>query len=186
MKHNVRESGQFLEKKLRQGRKSANFLELKNRFETLTKGPSKDNLTSKANDKAKQATKPISKTKQTNKKVLLLADSNGRGCSAKLKEKKLAENFEVTSFVKPNGKLELLIESIAPLTKNFNENDCVIILGRTNDVGINENYNLNLKPAVKTFLETTKNTNVILNAIPKRFDNERLNFETSRANKQIL
>jgi len=75
------------EKTKRQGRKSANYLELKNRFETLTKSPSKDNLTSKANDKAKQATKPKSKTKQTKKKVLLLADSNGRGCSAKLKKK---------------------------------------------------------------------------------------------------
>ena len=109
----------------------------------------------KANDKAKQATKPKSKTKQTKKKVLL-GDRNGRGCSAKLKEK-LGENFEVTSFVKPNGKLKHLIESIAPLTKNFNENDCVIILGTT-DVGIDENYNLNLKPAVKTILETAKKT----------------------------
>jgi len=87
------------EKTKRQGRKSANFLELKNRFETLTKSPSKDNLTSKdnvtskANDKAKQATKCNSKPKQTKKKVLLLADSNGRGCSAKLKAK-LGENFE--------------------------------------------------------------------------------------------
>jgi len=35
------------EKTIRHGRKSANFLELKNRFETLTKSPSKDNLTSK-------------------------------------------------------------------------------------------------------------------------------------------
>ena len=119
VKHNVRESGQFLEKKTkRQGRKSAIFFKLKNRFGTLTKSPSKDNFTFKATDKAKQATKPKSKTQQTKKKVLLLADSNGRGCSAKLKEK-LGENFEVTSFVKPNGKLEHLIESIAPLTKNF-------------------------------------------------------------------
>ena len=52
-------------------------------------------------------------------------------------------------------------------------------------MGIDENYNLNLKPAVKTILETTKKTNVILNAIPKRFYNERLNFETCKANKQI-
>jgi len=52
-------------------------------------------------------------------------------------------------------------------------------------MGINENYNLNLKPAVKTILQTTKKTNVILNAIPKRFDNERLNFETSKANKEL-
>jgi len=67
------------EKTKRQGTKSANFLELKNGFETLTKSPSKDNLTSKANDKAKQATKPHSKTKQTKQKVLAVADSNGRG-----------------------------------------------------------------------------------------------------------
>jgi len=59
----------------------------------------------------------------------------------------------------------------------------VIILGGTNDVEINENYDLKLRPAIKTILETTKKT--ILNAIPKRFDYERLNFETSRANKQI-
>jgi len=59
----------------RQGRKSANCFELKNRFETLTKSPRKDNLTSKANEKAKQATRRISKPKQTKKKVLLLADS---------------------------------------------------------------------------------------------------------------
>ena len=52
-------------------------------------------------------------------------------------------------------------------------------------MGINENFNLDLKPAVKTILETTKKTNVILNAIPKRFDNERQNFETCKANKQF-
>jgi len=52
-------------------------------------------------------------------------------------------------------------------------------------VGIDENYNLNLKPAIKTILETTKQTNVILNAIPKRFDIGRLNFETCEANKQL-
>jgi len=41
-------------------------------------------------------------------------------------------------------------------------------------------YNLNLKPAEKAILETTKKTNVILYAIPKKFDSERLNFETRR------
>ena len=118
--------------------------------------------------------------KKSKKKVLLLTDSNVRGCSAKLQEQR-GDDFEVSSIVKPNGKLENLVESIAPLTKNFDSNDCVIILGGSNDIGIKENYNLKLKPAVKSILKTSKITNVILNAIPQRFGNEGLNKETTKA-----
>ena len=79
------------------------------------------------------------KTNQTRRRILLLVSSNGRGCSEEL-QNKLSNNFEVSGIVKPNGKLGNVIESIEPLTKDFNKNDCVIILGGDNDIGINENY----------------------------------------------
>ena len=81
--------------------------------------------------------------KKLKNKFLLLTGSTATGCSAKLKDKP-EDKFDVTRFVKPYGKLNNLVESIAPLPKNFNKDDCVIILGGTNDVEINENYDLKL------------------------------------------
>jgi len=58
--------------------------------------------------------------------------------------------------------------STASLTKILNKDDRVI--GGANDVAMNENYELELRPAIKAILETTKKTNLILNAIPKRLN----------------
>lgn len=180
----IQEEGEWKvsnDKTKNRSRRSANFTQLKNRFEALGQNQN-DKSPAKPRDDAHRVTKE--KQKQTKKRVLLLTDSNGRGCSAKL-QSKLGKDFEVSSLVKPNGKLENLVKDIAPLTKNLDKDDCVIILGGTNDVGINESYDLKLRSAVRDILKTSKTTNVIVNAIPKRFDDEILDLETSKANKVL-
>jgi len=59
----VKVSGQLLEIMLKE-REITNFLELKNRFKTLTQDKNRDKLTTNAHDNASQATKLTSKPKK--------------------------------------------------------------------------------------------------------------------------
>ena len=114
----------------------------------------------------------------------MLADSNGRGCSALLQDK-LGQGYEVSSIVKPNGTLKNIVENIGPLTKKIGKGDCVIILGRMNDLQLKENYESKLESPIRDIVAISKRSNVIINAIPRRFDSKELDLERFRANKSI-
>lgn len=108
-------------------------------------------------------------------KVLLLADSNGRYCGDLIREK-LGSNVEVCSFFKPSAKISNVIENIEQLTKDFNENDTVIVHAGSNDLQ-SEDQELvsNIKRAVSVVRNISKRTNVVLNTVPARYDDEVLN-----------
>ena len=77
-------------------------------------------------------------TKSTRKRrLLLLSDSDGRGMSSKLQDR-LGDHFEVTGLVKPGAPAHEVKKSVNNLAANFTNEDCVLIIGGTNDM---QNYN---------------------------------------------
>ena len=119
------------------------------------------------------------------RKVLLLSSSNGRGCSTVIQEK-LGNNYEVSGVVKPNARLVNVVEDIDALTKNFNKNDCVVVLGGTNDLDCyNSNYKEKFSSSLKKAQAVSLRTNVIFNSIPNRFDDQVLDVERVKANKEF-
>lgn len=68
------------------------------------------------------------------KEVLLLSSSHGRNLAACFKQfHETNDTINCTSIFKPNAKLESVIESIVQLTKDFDENDSILIIGGTNN-----------------------------------------------------
>lgn len=116
------------------------------------------------------------------KKVLLLSCSQGRMCSNLLQER-LGDNFEVSSIVKPNAQLKDVVCDADKLVKNFNENDCLIVLGGSNDM--DGNYQKTIPEGLNKVLSLSKKTNVILNSVPTRFDRFDLRDHVRNANRII-
>lgn len=122
------------------------------------------------------------------KEILIVADSQGRDCSSMLKEElsgKLNGNFEVCGIVKPNGKLKDVVEHISNLVEDFTKDDCVIVMGGTNDVEEGDNYRETIMEGVQRALPVSCHTNIIFNSIPMRFDRYELSPHVHAANHQF-
>jgi len=120
--------------------------------------------------------------KDRKKKVLILSSSQGRFCSNIL-QKKLGENYEVCGIVKPNARLTDVVDSAETLVRDFNENDCLIVMGGTND--IETNYSETIPEGIRKVLPLSKQTNIIFNSIPARFDRFDLKHHVDKANRII-
>lgn len=112
-------------------------------------------------------------------KVLILADSNGRGCSRILQEE-LGSRFEVKSFFKPNAKFSDVTRDIGKLGKNHTDEDFIVVLAGSNDFQNNLAHDTlktlkYIKPdcsefSVDSLIGVTKHTNVLVGGIPLRFE----------------
>ncbi|KAK9702686.1 hypothetical protein QE152_g29795 [Popillia japonica] len=67
------------------------------------------------------------------RRILIVADSHGRGFTEELREMDSIRNYNVLTIFKPNACIENVVENLVPLTEGFNNDDCVIILGGTNN-----------------------------------------------------
>lgn len=95
--------------------------------------------------------------------ILVLADENGKGLSQIMTRKPEFESYSIVTICKPAAPLNIIIENIDNLTKNFTENDFVIIIGGTNDIKY-KTY-----PSFRNIcdkLKLCRHTNVILASIP--------------------
>lgn len=94
-------------------------------------------------------------------KILLLGDSHARTGGEILNNN--FPNFETLSVVKPNAKIEAVLNNAIQLTKDFSKEDYIIIIGGTNNALTGAHLN-------RDFLEKVCNcfnkTNVILCAVP--------------------
>ena len=116
------------------------------------------------------------------KRVLILADSQGRNCSDKLANA-LGSEYEVTGIIKPGATYQTVTNSVQKLCEDFNENDTVIVLAGTNDIfKCNDNDVLS---AVVPLVKLSEQTKVILNPIPHRYDNENANYEIDYLNEEM-
>lgn len=106
----------------------------------------------------------INKSNETcnkKKRVIIIADNNGRGLRSTL-QKLLGESYVVTSFVKPNASIGEVVNSMKTEILNLTDYDCVILIG-----GSNEKYPEKLNIDLNVFLSSVSNTNVIVCEVPR-------------------
>jgi len=155
-----------------------------NRFQPLQNPTDEERSLHEVNniqqDQPKQGRKRQKKTK-----VLLLADSNGRYCSDKLRNG-LGEDFEVCTIFKPSAKINQVIENVDHLTKDFTQQDVVIIHAGSNDLPLeDQETNLNISHGMQIIKDLSFRKKVIVNSIPARFDNFMLNQKVKTVNNLI-
>lgn len=103
-------------------------------------------------------------------KIKILSDSHGRHVSKMLVDK-IGDNFKIEGTVKPNGKLYDVIKLNDEERMNLNNDDFVIIIAGTNDIDEPSKYSVQKYCSeLKENISKLKHTNVILSAIPYRFD----------------
>lgn len=116
--------------------------------------------------------------------ILLYADSHGRHLNNMI-SKSLPEGFHVSSYIKPNAKLQCIIPEPKEVSIGMTKEDVCILVGGTNDI-------LDLSFSVETILlrleliivEFSK-SNIIISGIPFRFDKPDLNSKIVGINKCI-
>ena len=141
---------------------------LRNRFDGLGEENGLD-----GNSNEERVSGPEVKKSSKKKRVLLLSSSHGRNCS-KILSKKLTENYEVCGMVKPNTRLNEVVESVDKLTNDFGDDDCVIVMAGENDeddIDFKTGITLGIE---KKIMEVKDRTKVIINALPPRIDRENL------------
>ena len=153
-----------LERENNRGAMLAKEIETENRYQVLQRiSETAEPEEGKTNTKKDQRVPNRKKVPGRKSKVLLLADSNGRYCGNLLRSG-LGSDFEVCSIFKPSAKMSQVIENVEQLTKDFTEQDTVIINAGSNDLQSKENeIENNVRLALCKINDVTRKTNVILN-----------------------
>jgi len=110
-----------------------------------------------------------------------MSSSHGRKCSKTLSEK-LSENFEVCGVVKPNARLNEVVESVDKLTSDFGDDDCAIVMVGGNDED-DMDFRTGITSGIEKIMKVKDRTKVIINALPPRFDREDLTEKVKLMNK---
>lgn len=103
----------------------------------------------------------------TKNKILILADSHGRGLGNLLRSE-MQEKYEVTSIFHPNARLHQVTSDLRKLTNSYSKKDFVIVMGGTNDIENSATASYGMD--VQEVINSTKNTNLIMVTIPPRYD----------------
>lgn len=105
-------------------------------------------------------------------KVRIIGDSHSRHIR-QLLNKELCDNFEVYSSIKPNGRVFQVLNDINYEMRQMKNTDYVIIIAGTNDIRKDLDHNSIIKE-IKTKLmgisNYNDNTNIIITALPFRYD----------------
>lgn len=119
------------------------------------------------------------------RRVLLLADSQGRGCNNIL-SKKLGPGNIIESIIKPNAPLREIVKDVINLSSDLQERDVIVISGGTNDTHLNiDNAKKEIDLALLKLLPVSHRTNIIINTIPHRFDRDDLNSQIDCMNQYL-
>lgn len=111
---------------------------------------------------SRQQCQNISKATKQPGKILILGDSNSRDASRYIM-KFLNSEYKVLNICKPNAKLEDVTSDIVQLTKDFNVNDFVIIIGGANNIIKGFSFKLG---SIKDIVIPLNHTNVIFITVP--------------------
>jgi len=126
--------------------------------------------------------RPQQQASRVKRKVLLLTDSHGRGLSDLLADQ-LGTSYSVSSVVRPGARLAQVTNNFQEQTSGLGADDCVVILAGTNDVGSDSQYRLGTQ--IIESLDQAGDFNVIVSAIPHRFDREPLNTVIDELNHSL-
>lgn len=124
---------------------------------------------------------PVSVLSQNKPVLTLCADSHGRYVS-RLLRKKLDGSCKVTEWVKPNGRMEHVLETVESYSKS--ECDCIIIIGGTNNI-VNGRCGMDFISDLNVKLNNIVGKRVILVGLPPRHDEPALNPVVSQVNARL-
>jgi hypothetical protein len=123
--------------------------------------------------------------RQRSNKIVIIGDSHVRGLADKV-SCNLGEAFNVIGISKPNADIEGITSSLNTSIKNLTKKDVIIFYGGTKDISKNESRKG--LHSLKTFIQKTINTNVILLRAPFRYDLSSIscvNKEVNLFNKRL-
>lgn len=105
-------------------------------------------------------------------KINIVADSHGRKLREMIQDD--CKNYNVYSSIKPNVKMLNILKDAEKEVKTMTTDDFIVIIGGTNDITncLNEKY---IPNKVEKTIQCCSNTNVIVSAIPYRYDLPHLN-----------
>lgn len=130
-----------------------------------------------------QDTKKPKEENTTKRKVLLLTDSQGKEMHKYMQD--LEEKYDVFVYSVPGAKIKNITEMGLGFAKNFTAHDAIIVLAGSNDVNLNEPAQLTITQGIKSILSTNQTTNILINQIPYRYDDYRLNNNIFFYNQSI-
>lgn len=117
-------------------------------------------------------------------RIKLFTDSHGRFFNQLMRNSELSNDFNITSAIKPNGTINNVLHSFENETKELNTNDFTIIMAGTNDIHPNMNER-DVYNEIEDKIKSVKNTNILLSAIPYRYDDPILNKLIRKINKNL-
>lgn len=116
--------------------------------------------------------------------VKILTDSHGRHLNALL-SKDLEKYYRISSNIKPNGKLHHILDDVDSEVRHLNKDDYLIIIGGTNDLDdINCDTEV-LFDHVENVLKLQTHTNIIISAVPYRYDVPQMNYYIRQFNNKL-
>lgn len=116
-------------------------------------------------------------------KIIVLSDSQGKNMYPYIQN--LANGYQVFVHTKPGAKLKHVVSAAKCFIKECTENDFVVLLAGTNDIGQYEPSQLSITQGLKSLLSLDVKTNVIINSVPYRFDTMQFNDKIFYANMAI-
>lgn len=112
-------------------------------------------------------------TKNIKRKIVVLADSQGKEFEPHLKG--LEKEFQIFVYSSPGAKLKNVVKNGESFVKDLTDKDFVIILAGSNDAHRNEPTQLTIAQGLKSLFSIKNNTNILVNSIPYRHDDTSLN-----------
>lgn len=113
------------------------------------------------------------RTTVTRRKIVVLADSQGKELGPHLKN--LETDFQIFVHSSPGAKLKHVIRNGLRFVEDLTDQDFVIVLAGSNDLGKNEPAQLTITQGLKLLSSIKKSVNVLVNSVPYRHDDPSLN-----------
>lgn len=118
-------------------------------------------------------------------KLKILADSHGRNVRSIVQERCNIHN--VYSCIKPGGQIHSVLIDAENEAKDMDQDDFLVIFGGTNDIKphLSDNF---IPNKIEQTIEKCSHTNIIVSALPYRYDIPYLNrkiYQTNRLLKQL-
>lgn len=121
-------------------------------------------------------------------KINLLADSHGRYINEILTKTIEHRKFNISSMIKPCARSKNVLQQPTISSKHTGKNDFLIIITGTNDIGQSNDFikdQNEIISNVEKALRETNNTNVLVSALPYRYDKPYLNPFIEKVNYNI-
>lgn len=126
----------------------------------------------------------VTKSSGTKHRLLILSDSHGRDLGRYLNLTVNTDRFNVLSVCKPGAKMWEVMSGLEGFTEGYTKQDVVVIIGGSNNVDKGVRSIL-MKSIEKRLMTLSKKTNVVLSALPWRYDKNEYNEVVHLCNKNL-